>query len=62
MGDLSMGKENLEMNGDLGGLQDQELLEAKERLEDQVVKLNLEVREKNERLLELLEELEDMRI
>ena len=57
-----MGKENLEMNGDLGGLQDQELLEAKERLEDQVVKLNLEVREKNERLLELLEELEDMRI
>jgi hypothetical protein len=31
-------------------------LEAKERLEDQLIKLNLELREKNERLLELLEE------
>jgi hypothetical protein len=31
-------------------------LEAKERLEDQLIKLNMELKEKNERLLELLEE------
>lgn len=38
------------------------LREDKERLEETVVRLNMELREKNERLLELLEELEDVRI
>jgi hypothetical protein len=37
-------------------------LEAKDRLEDQLVKLNMELKDKNERLLELLEEQEDLRI
>jgi len=31
-------------------------------LEDQLVKLNMELKDKNERLLELLEEQEDLRI
>jgi hypothetical protein len=51
-----MGIENADPNEDLGGYQAQDLLEAKERLEDQLIKLNLELKEKNERLLELLEE------
>ena len=37
-------------------------MEAKDRLEDQLVKLNMELKDKNERLLELLEEQEDLRI
>lgn len=48
--------------GDEGGLQVQELLEIKERLEESVVKLNMELREKNEKLLELLEEIEETKI
>ena len=36
--------------------------EEKARLEEAVVKLNLELKEKNEKLLELLEELEEVRI
>lgn len=44
------------------GLNDQDLLEEKARLEDQVVKMNIELKEKNEKLLELLEEIEDVRI
>lgn len=31
-------------------------------MEDQLVKLNMELKDKNERLLELLEEQEDLRI
>jgi hypothetical protein len=42
--------------------EDGNLLEEKNRLEEIVVKLNLEVKEKNEKLLELLEELEEVRI
>ena len=37
-------------------------MEAKDRLEDQLVKLNMGLKDKNERLLELLEEQEDLRI
>ena len=61
-------KENEDMLNDMtGGAGDAgeanaELLEQKERLEENVVRLNMELREKNERLLELLEELEDVRI
>lgn len=56
-------KENADLNlGDEGGLQVQELLEIKERLEESVVKLNMELREKNEKLLELLEEIEETKI
>lgn len=47
--------------GDLG-FNDAELLEAKDRLEEQVVRMNLELREKNEKLLELLDEIEEVRI
>lgn len=54
--------EDLNLDGEGGGLQNQELLEMKERLEESVVKMNLEMREKNERLLDLLEELEEMKI
>lgn len=39
-----------------------ELTDQNGRLEESVIKLNLELREKNERLLELLEELEEMKI
>jgi hypothetical protein len=58
-------KENLDDNGGYGegvGFSDQELQEAKDRLEDQVVKMNLELREKNEKMLELLEEIEDLKV
>ena len=37
-------------------------MEAKERLEEQVVRMNLEMRDKNERLLELLEDIEDLKV
>ena len=48
-------------DGDLG-LNDQELLEEKNRLEESVVKLNLELKDKNEKMLELLEEMEEIKI
>jgi len=44
------------------GVNDADLHEDKGKLEEQVVKLNLELKEKNEKLLELLEELEEVRI
>jgi hypothetical protein len=44
------------------GLNDQELLEEKSRLEEQVVKMNMELKDKNEKLLELLEEIEEVKI
>jgi hypothetical protein len=37
-------------------------MEAKERLEEQVVRMNMEMREKNERMLELLEDIEDLKV
>ena len=36
-------------------------MEAKERLEEQVVRMNMEMRDKNERMLELLEDIEDLK-
>ena len=47
--------------GDLG-MNDQELLEEKNRLEETVVKLNLELKDKNESMLELLDEIEEIKI
>ena len=44
-----------ENEDDVDVYQEGELLEIKDQLEDQIVKMNLELREKNERLLELLE-------
>ena len=58
--DINFDKENVDDNG--GGYTDSELLEAKERLEEQVVRMNLEMRDKNDRLLELLEEMEDLKV
>jgi hypothetical protein len=58
--DLNFDKENVDENG--GGYTDSELLEAKDRLEEQVIRMNLEMREKNERLLELLEDIEDLKV
>ncbi len=55
-------KENEDLNIEGGGIETQELMEIKERLEESVVKLNLELREKNEKLLELLEDLEEMKV
>lgn len=37
-------------------------MEEKERLEEQVVRMNTEMREKNERMLELLEDIEDLKV
>jgi hypothetical protein len=37
-------------------------MEAKERLEEQVVRMNMEMRDKNERMLELLEDIEDLKV
>jgi hypothetical protein len=62
LNDDLMGIENADPNEDLGGYQAQDLLEAKDRLEEQLIKLNMELKEKNERLLELLEEQEDLKI
>jgi len=59
--DLMFDKENVDDNNGLG-YSDQELMEAKERLEEQVVKMNMEMREKNERMLELLEDIEDLKV
>lgn len=39
-----------------------ELLEMKDRMEEQMVKMTIELKEKNERLIEQLEEMEDLRI
>lgn len=53
------------MEGEAGkeeGILDADWQEQKDRLEEQIVKLNQEGREKNERLLELLEEMEDLKI
>jgi hypothetical protein len=55
-------KENEDLNIEGGGIETQELMDIKERLEESVVKLNLELREKNEKLLELLEDLEEMKV
>ena len=51
-----------ENEDDVDGYQQGELLEIKDQLEDQIVKMNLELHEKNERLLELLEQIEDVKI
>jgi hypothetical protein len=59
--DLMFDKENVDDNNGLG-YSDQELMEAKERLEEQVVRMNMEMREKNERMLELLEDIEDLKV
>ena len=59
--DLMFDKENVDDNNGLG-FSDQELMEAKERLEEQVVRMNMEMREKNERMLELLEDIEDLKV
>jgi len=40
----------------------QSLAEEKERLEEQLVKLNLEMKNKDEKILELLEEIEDHKV
>lgn len=60
---LSQNGENMNDGGegDLG-LNDQELLEEKAKLEEQVVKLNMELKDKNEKLLELLDEIEEIKI
>lgn len=58
--DINFDKENVDDNG--LGYSDQELMEAKERLEEQVVRMNMEMREKNERMLELLEDIEDLKV
>jgi hypothetical protein len=60
--DINFDKENLDDNNGGFGFTDQELMEAKERLEEQVVRMNLEMRDKNERLLELLEDIEDLKV
>lgn len=57
-------KENMMMDGfnEGVGYTSKELWEMKDRLEEQMVKMNIELKEKNERLLEQLEEMEDLRI
>ena len=52
--------------GNVGGADpsqvNQELLEEKERLEDNIIKLNMELKDKNEKLLEMLDEMEEIKI
>ena len=47
--------------GDLG-LNDQELIEENNRLQDMISKMNIELKEKNEKLLELLDDIEEIKI
>ena len=60
------GGDNLDLQEDLGdktiGLGSQELFEEKERLEQLVSDLNLELMRKNEKMLELLDEIEEIKI
>jgi hypothetical protein len=44
------------------GMNNTELIEEKNKLEDQIVRLNLELKEKNEKMLELLDEIEEVKI
>lgn len=69
--DINNMSANASQNGDADGnagveggfeMNNEELMQEKERLEDQIVKLNMEVKDKNEKLLELLDELEEVKI
>ena len=40
----------------------EQLIAAKHRLEDQIVKVNMDLRDKNSKILELLENIEDLKI
>lgn len=56
-----------EMGGD-GGLNDsgvatpEQLINEKHRLEDVIVKLNIDLKNKNEKILELIENIEDLKV
>lgn len=45
-----------------GMANEQQLLNEKHRLEDVIVKMNIDVKDKNEKILELLELIEDLKI
>jgi hypothetical protein len=63
---VSVGDSNLSMGGealDESGLAtDQQLINEKHRLEEQIVKMNIDMKDKNEKILELLELIEDLKI
>jgi hypothetical protein len=54
-----MGGEGLD---DSGMANEQQLLNEKHRLEDVIVKMNIDMKDKNEKILELLELIEDLKI
>ena len=63
----SAGGGHLEMGGDgmsvaSGEASAEQLIAEKHRLEDQIVKLNMEAKDKNGKILELLESIEDLKI
>ena len=51
-----------------GGLKDsgaatpEQLINEKHRLEDVIVKLNIDLKNKNEKILELIEQIEDLKV
>ena len=62
---FSVGDSNLSMGGeglDDGVANEQQLLNEKSRLEDQIVKMNMKLNDKNEKILELLEMMEDLKV
>jgi chromosome segregation ATPase len=64
---LSVGTSHISMGGEVGlndsGIAtEQQLIAEKHRLEDQIVKLNIDVKDKNEKILDLLEQIEDLKI
>ena len=63
----SAGASHLDMGGDgmsvaSGEASAEQLIAEKHRLEDVIVKLNIEAKDKNEKILELLESIEDLKI
>lgn len=63
---VSVGDSNLSMGADAlddsGLATDQQLINEKHRLEEQIVKMNIDLKDKNEKVLELLELIEDLKI
>ena len=45
-----------------GNATPEQLINEKHRLEDQIVKLNIDMKNKNEKILELIENIEDLKV
>ena len=47
---------------DTGAATPEQLINEKHRLEDVIVKLNIDLKNKNEKILELIEQIEDLKV